>query len=407
MKLFRIDSNNKKLQWRKLDNGSYHSYLTLGVAGLPLEYRDFNGNKYIETITEDELFNEDSLVSAYGLPITLNHPKLGTYNQNKENILVGSTLESYLRQDGALLMPAVITDKRAIALIDSIIESEEKLQAEISPGYWLSDRKFNKDENVFYQIGRIYDHTALLNVGQGRGGQKIVLRTDSNTSVSTSLLTENTVSTYESEYGIETIENEVITMTTRKISYQEKDYELSAIQQDGKDYVALSDVQNLLTDSNIRIDSKTKNLKSELDNANGQLAAVKIQLDAKAEMITLDQASEIISESIELWQKVEPIFKQDNKEFKPDYSLTPVQIKEVYIKKFHPSINLDGQSEIFINGVWSGINLDSQVKFNASNKVQSQLEALKATNIQTDSNNSDDEIEKAYQELEARIKTTK
>ncbi|BAY20806.1 hypothetical protein NIES2100_05500 [Calothrix sp. NIES-2100] len=404
MKLFRIDSNNKKLEWQKLDNGSYKAYVTLGIADLPLEYQDISGNKYIETITENELFNDDSLLTAHGLPITFNHPKFGIYNQNAENILVGSTLETYLRQDKALLMPAIITDKRAIALIDNVLENNQNIFVELSPGYWLKDKQFNKDSNVWEQINRTYDHLALLNPGEGRGGQKIILRTDSNISLCTSLVTENTIESYESDYGIQTIETEIATMTTRKISYQEKDYEVPVLQQDGKDYVAFSEVQALLTDSNLRIDSKQKNLKSEIDSANGKLAALQIQLDSKAEMITLDQASGIISESIELWQKVEPIFKADSKDFKPDYSLNPTQIKELYIKKFHPSINLDNQSAVFVDGVWSGISpgIVNQVKDNASNKVQAQLDSLKSANtVQTDS--ADDEIEKAYRELESRV----
>ena len=113
-KRLRLDRQNQKLEWQKLGNGHYQCHLTLGVANLPLIYADDYGNETVETIEADELFNDDSIITAYGLPICLDHPANGLYNQNAENSLIGHTLETFTRQDNTLLVTATITDKREV-----------------------------------------------------------------------------------------------------------------------------------------------------------------------------------------------------------------------------------------------------------------------------------------------------
>ena len=221
--IYRLDTKSQKLNWEKLDNGAYRAFITLGVADMPLEYVDFKGNKHTETITSDELFKADSLSSAYGLPICLAHPKNGIYANNQEGALIGHTLESFINQDGKLLMPCVIDDHRGIKLIDSMIE--KGTYAEVSPGYFVS--KLKQDSNDQYlQIGRKYDHIALLESGEGRGGQAVVLRTDSNLnidmSISTSLNTcvEQVISSHEDDTT--TIQKNCVETSTNTEEYGEK-----------------------------------------------------------------------------------------------------------------------------------------------------------------------------------------
>lgn len=405
--IFTIDSTSNKLSWTKLDNGSYRAYITLGVANLPLEYVDSKGVKHVETITEDELFNEDSLKSAYGLPLTIFHPKNGIFDNNAEQNLVGATLESFLRQDSALLMPATIIDKRAIALIDSIIQDGNDSYTEISPGYFAY-KELNADTNVLEQKQRRYDHAAILPVGHGRGGQKIVLRLDSNTVISTNFSTSNEIVTQDNEYFTETTETENTIMTVRKVTYQSKDYQIDAIDKDGKFFLSESQVDSILKDAAITTDSYKTNLKEvnqKLEETNGKVAALQITVDSKSDMITIDEASKIIGESIELWQIVEPIFKTDSKDFKPDYSLTPVQIKELYLKKFHPTVQCD--SAAYIQGAWSVIEptLANKVKSTASDKVKAQLDSLVNTTTENLNNDSaeEDPVEAANKRVIERM----
>ena len=433
-KIFRLDKKSQKLHWEKLPNGTYRANMVLGVADMPLEYVDYKGEKHTETITADELFNEDSLASAYGLPICLSHPKNGTYASNAEGLLVGHTLESFLNQDGQLLMPTVIDDHRGIKLIDEMIE--KGVYAEVSPGYWVT--RLQKDSKKYNQIGRRYDHIALLEAGEGRGGQNVVLRTDSklniDMAVSTDLRTcveqvqtsyeddettvqkncvETSVNTYESEYGIHTEETEKTTQTIMKYSWKEKEYtELSALATDANLLLDAKDKeieklrQDSQTVSNQLVDAKKTIAedKKALETANGRLDALQIQLDSNKDLITLDAANARVAESIALWQQVEPIFKQDNAEFEPDYSLSPTEIKQLYIQQHQPKINLDGKSDEYINAVWDtiSVNLDTlladKVRADAKSKVQSQLTQLQTVEVlNADSADSEDATAKALQ----------
>ena len=432
--IYRLDNNkSQKLNWEKLDNGAYRAFITLGVADMSLEYVDFKGNKHTETITSDELFKADSLSSAYGLPICLAHPKKGIYANNQEGVLIGHTLESFINQDNKLLMPCVIDDHRGIKLIDSMIE--KGTYAEVSPGYFVEKLK-QDNNNQYLQIGRRYDHIALLESGEGRGGQAVVLRTDSNINldmaVSTSLNTcvEQVTTSYEDdtttvqkncvetsvnteEYGetVYTEEIEVITQKTMKISWKDKEYtEPSALVADANIMLdskenRIQELETELANSKAIATAKTK----DLEAANGRLDALQIQLDSKTNLITLDAANSRVKECIGLWDKVVPIFKQDNKDFQPDYSLSPTEIKQVYITQYQPKIKLDGKSEEYVNAVWDtiSVNLDTlladKIRTDAKDKVQNQLTQLQTAEILNNDSLEVDETAKALAELNARV----
>ena len=432
--IYRLDNNkSQKLNWEKLDNGAYRAFITLGVADMSLEYVDFKGNKHTETITSDELFKADSLSSAYGLPICLAHPKKGIYANNQEGVLIGHTLESFINQDNKLLMPCVIDDHRGIKLIDSMIE--KGTYAEVSPGYFVEKLK-QDNNNQYLQIGRRYDHIALLESGEGRGGQAVVLRTDSNINldmaVSTSLNTcvEQVTTSYEDdtttvqkncvetsvnteEYGetVYTEEIEVITQKTMKISWKDKEYtEPSALVADANIMLdskenRIQELETELVNSKAIATAKTK----DLEAANGRLDALQIQLDSQTNLITLDAANSRVKECIELWDKVVPIFKQDNKDFQPDYSLSPTEIKQVYITQYQPKIKLDGKSEEYVNAVWDtiAVNLDTlladKIRTDAKDKVQNQLTQLQTAEILNNDSLEVDETAKALAELNARV----
>ena len=431
--IYRLDNKPQKLHWEKADNGAYRAFITLGVADMPLEYVDFKGNKHTETITADELFRDDSVSSAYGLPICLAHPKNGVYANNQEGVLIGHVLQSCLNQDNKLLMPCVIDDHRGIKLIDSMIE--KGTYAEVSPGYFVEKLK-QDNNNQYLQIGRRYDHIALLESGEGRGGQAVVLRTDSNINldmaVSTSLNTcvEQVTTSYEDdtttvqkncvetsvnteEYGetVYTEEIEVITQKTMKISWKDKEYtEPSALVADANIMLdskenRIQELETELVNSKAIATAKTK----DLEAANGRLDALQIQLDSQTNLITLDAANSRVKECIELWDKVVPIFKQDNKDFQPDYSLSPTEIKQVYITQYQPKIKLDGKSEEYVNAVWDtiAVNLDTlladKIRTDAKDKVQNQLTQLQTAEILNNDSLEVDETAKALAELNARV----
>lgn len=380
MTIFNIDSLNKKLEWEKLSNGTYRAYITLGIADLPLEYVDSKGNKYTQIITEEELFNDDSVKSAYGLPILLGHPKKIKYNQNIEGLLIGHALETFVRDGNSLLMPTVIDDYRGIELIDKVLETGNGY-VEASPAYFLSDRIWSDEFNAYMQIGRRYDHEAIGNKGWGRGGQKIILHTDSKDSI---LISLSGVSDFKTIHEEEP-------MNIKKVIYQEKTYDVPV---PIADYLENLEIEN-------------KQLKTQTDSLEAKIAVLSHNLDSKKDMVPIESVGKLIADSVRLWEKLTPIFQKDNADFKPDFSLTPVQIKELYLRKFYPTINLDGKTETFYNDVWELIeNQIPDVKPQTDSKVKAQLALLNnhKPTPQTDSiDGQNDEIELARKARLERI----
>ena len=210
---------------------------------------------------------------------------------------------------------------------------------------------------------------------------------------------------------VHTEEIETITQKTMKFTWKDKEYtEPSALVADVEIMLDSKDkqIQELQKQSIAAVSTATAKTK-ELEAANGRLDALQIQLDSKTNLITLDAANSRVKECIELWDKVVPIFKQDNKDFTPDYSLSPTEIKQVYITQYQPKINLDGKSEEYVNAVWDtiAVNLDTlladKIRTDAKDKVQSQLTQLQTAEILNNDSLEVDETAKALAELNARV----
>jgi hypothetical protein len=405
MPIFNIDNQSQKLVWEKKPDGRYYAHITLGIADLKLPYFDSTNRKYHQIITEEELFSDSSVKSAYGMPILLGHPKWVKYNLNKEGLLIGHTLETFVRDDKTLLMPCVIDDYRGIKLINSIIESGEG-NVEASPAYYLDHRQWSEELQAYLQIGRTYDHEAIGDINWGRGGQNIILHTDSKDSeraiicfsgieklyidecISTYDVIESINTTTETDYYIE--KTEQIIMTTKKVTYQEKSYE----------------VPEPIADHIEKLESDNKNLKLQSDSLEIKIGVLQQNLEDKKDTINLDSVGAMIKESVKLWQDLTPSFQQDNSAFNPDYSLTPNQIKELYIRKFYPKINLDGKTDIFYDDVWQLI--EQQISTNQKNpkesKVKAQLEQLNnAGNGEPQTDSTEDPVSAARNRRLARI----
>lgn len=414
-----IDSKKPLIKhpWVKLDNGSYRTHITLGSADLLNEYADQNGNKHYETIRKDDLFNEDSLKTAYGMPVTIGHPRNKLFNQNAEGLMVGTTLESFINADGDLLMPCTILDKQGIQLIDQIISDGGELLPEVSPVYWSEKRLANSDNvlipdhitldsntPIYEQYDRSYDSIGFNFPGWGRGGQHITLRLDSNEFISTEY--NHTIYTYENEEYID--KTETITETTTKNSY------IMKIKIAGSEYpvemvnnsIDLDSLNNLVTEIDKKVTADQKSLSDQIADKKGEIAALKINLDSKNDLISRDEAATMIAESIALWEVVLPVLKADNKDFAPDYSLSPEQIKQLYIEKYHPNsgLNLDSSSEV--NGFWRAIapTIVQKPSDIATDRVRNQLNSLQNVDINADGGVNSD-YEKALEERRQRIES--
>lgn len=137
-----------------------------------MEYPEHGFNAYVPAETL-----RDAAPWLVGQPITVEHPEDGVTPDNARLVVVGSVLESSFDEpSGEQRVHLRLYDAEAIALV----EGQEK--AELSPGYDVSYADATDEQRAAHgaekiQMGRIYNHLALVEAG--RGGPTVRLNLDS------------------------------------------------------------------------------------------------------------------------------------------------------------------------------------------------------------------------------------
>lgn len=163
--VFRIDSTEK------LPSGALRVRGRLTKTGV-FDY-SFNGETIREARQDSEVFNEASLDTLKGLPVTVLHPSQFVGTENWGLLSVGHVTDAAAAPpyvDGEML----IFDEKTIAKV----ESGELV--EISMGYTMKAEDAPKDADFdFAQTTIRYNHAALGPEGWGRLGSDVALRLDS------------------------------------------------------------------------------------------------------------------------------------------------------------------------------------------------------------------------------------
>ncbi|NEP55999.1 MAG: DUF2213 domain-containing protein [Symploca sp. SIO2G7] len=347
MDLLRLDKYNP-LPWEKKADGRYWTYITLGEVGHPLTYlfSDKRGNtqKRVEVVSEGGLFN-DSVKSVVGLPILLTHPKSRRYNLNRDGLKVGHLLGTIGREDGKLIAEAIVDDYRAVEIIDRLLA--EGKTPEASSGYLLSELR-EREDGIFEQIREAYDHVAApLLPGQGRGGQNLTLRFDTGDAV---------VEPLYWLFDTDRKEEKTTFVSDLIVRIDEKDQRiLKDVNDDVKDAITAlqSRIDTLISDLE-GTEERIEELQTEKDTLQGRLDAADTNTDSSGDIETAVQAR------FDAWNEVIPVVGSDKLEI--DGKLTPSQIKAKAIKLLNPSLNLDGKSEGYIEGLWEGVRDKGQRK---------------------------------------------
>jgi FtsZ-binding cell division protein ZapB len=345
--LLRLDKYSP-LPWEKKPDGRYWTYITLGEVGHPLTYfsQNLSGNtqKWVEVVTSDGLFNDDSVRSVAGLPIILNHPKSRRYNLNRDGLKVGHLLGDIGKEDGKLIAEAIIDDYRAVEIIDRLLA--EGKTPEASSGYLLKEL-IAREDGTFEQIRGDYDHIAApLLPGQGRGGQNLTLRFDTGDAVVEPLYFLFNTDTKEEKRNV----SDLI------VRIDEKDQRiLKDVADDVKDVIAAlqTRIDTLLGDLE-GTEERIEELQTEKDQLQGRIDAADTDTDNSDDIETAVQAR------FDAWNEVIPVVGSDKLEI--DSKLNPSQIKAAAIKQLNPKLNLDGKSEGYIEGLWEGIKDKGQRK---------------------------------------------
>ena len=364
--------------------------------GHPLKYLSFHKNRpqeRTEIVTDEGLFNDDSVRSIVGLPIVLSHPKERRYSLNREGLKVGHLLGTIGREDGKLIAEAIIDDYRGVEIIDRILR--EGGTPEASSGYLLSELR-SRSDGIFEQIRGVYDHVAApLLPGQGRGGENLTLRFDSGDAVAETLYFLFDRS--DSESLLRTpLEKPQVSTDPKRTHHDTKGVRNVGdliVRIEAKDQRILKDVPEDVASAIAALQSRIDSLESDLAGTQGQigelqndssrlegeLTAAKTKLDEAAAQPHLDSdlmATEI-QQRLDTWGLVLPTLQRTDAKFQPDYRLDSTAIKTLYLKQKAPSINLDGKGIAFIDGLWEGLKPTEQDRRqDALDKTEQQYQSL-------------------------------
>lgn len=145
------DSYEMAKNYEITPEGYLKFWLTGGIPNKELEYED--GRR--ESIKPEALFDEQSIKSAIGKPITLNHPPQAINSLNYRNFSCGIVMQEYTKDsEGALVLAGVIHDED---VVKSVIRGDLKY---VSPGY--TAKKESNMDGSYLQSNREYNHFALL-----------------------------------------------------------------------------------------------------------------------------------------------------------------------------------------------------------------------------------------------------
>lgn len=170
--VFRIDAHEMVMGRLRVDG-------YISRTGIQI-YSDGTGSERREYRPPDEVFDEESLMSLRGMPVTIRHPKVFVDGENwKEHSVgfVGEVVEK--ADDGRHTVASIwIIDERAKELV-----SKGKLK-ELSVGYTAELEMIpgvSPDGERYDAVQRKIrgNHLALLPVGHARGGRSVALRLDS------------------------------------------------------------------------------------------------------------------------------------------------------------------------------------------------------------------------------------
>lgn len=155
----------------KIDENGYLRIDGIAAKTGVLTYIKPDGTIQRELVTEDTLFNDDSLQTLIGSPVTIEHP--GIINADNSSEFARGSVPKAVREDNNLKVSLVVTGKDAI-------ESISMGKRQLSPGYRavldFQEGEYNGQKYDAIQVKRVYNHLAI--VQRARGGSECQINFD-------------------------------------------------------------------------------------------------------------------------------------------------------------------------------------------------------------------------------------
>lgn len=296
-----------------------------------LDYKNPDGTIRKEYVSAEVL--KDSADSFKMKPVTNRHPAVGLVDsKNATQHQVGMTGHGVYFDGSFLWMTGTITDETAV---NQVLSGEAK---ELSAGY-IAKVSANGD-GTFKQDSRIGNHVAI--VSAGRAGSDVSFRFDSD--------------------RIEAWEGQ-------RLPVVEEGFKL-LINLDGTEFevedASLAVALTAYAAKTQKTENQNAALTARIDALEGEKTALALRLDnAVKEKPTQEHIAEAVKDILTAWSEVAPMLRADGVEFTPDYSLSASGVRRLYLEKKFPHLNLDGKSDDYLEGLWSGLDKTTKT---ASNK---------------------------------------
>jgi hypothetical protein len=328
----RIDTG-KIFKSEKTPEGYLRVWMTVSRVG-DLVYRNDDGSERIEYVSDRTLFDSESLNTAWGKPITDDHPRIDDRYQlidanNTRNFERGMTQQSMVVNDKFLTVVGVISDA-------DLIKKVESGTTQVSAGYKAS--VVNRGDGKFEQTNRRYNHFAIVPKGRAGGDVKVHL------------------DCFRCDAIDNFIENDVqmtVTVHLDGIGYQVEPNIASAIAQSQAKF---DNQLESLKGEKISLESQLADIQTKLDKATGELEATKTKLD---EAVKLDFSGEI-SARMDVWAEVLPTIKNKDSDFRCDYALSIADIKRTYLSKCCDRTDLANKSDAYVDGLYEALKPDER-----------------------------------------------
>lgn len=282
---------------KKDENGYYHDSAIVGRVGL-LTYYNADGTKRIEYRPPKEAFDENSLKTLKGVPVTHKHPsKLVNEDSYKDSSPVGAVL-SEGRQDGNNIVADIIIYDLASCNNDR----------ELSCGYTVEtiEEAGTTPDGEHYdaiQTNIVYNHLAVVSKGRA-GNARLNLDAEGNQC-----------------YDLNS-ENKKEEKSMKKINIDNKEYEVA------------EEVEKELSKRQAQCDAKDSEIKALKDQIKADEAKFKEDF-AKAVKARIE-----LEKTAEKY-KVEKADEMDEK-----------TIKVEVIKKVFPKVSLDGKNDAYVDAMF-------------------------------------------------------
>lgn len=349
----RYDKGEIKVDAKITDDGYIRANAIVTRTGI-FYYRNNDGTIRKEFRPSDQVFNQDSLESLKMIPITNGHPPERLVNaKNAKRLAIGFTGENIKVQEPYLMANILITDE------DGVKAVKELGRKELSLGYTVDlleePGEYEGEKYDFVQTNIKYNHLSL--VDQGRAGPA-------------------------ARIALDRLDAEEITLEEVMTEKQtKKDEMMSAEMTQSGDISNLRDEVERLKSERMEFERRLKQMADEMEALRAERDSMKDRMSERDMSKEKNDAIEKFREAIKARMKLEDAGRKLlNKDMisKMD-AMDDVDLKKAIIKTKFPQANLDGQSEIYINGRFDGV-LETLATYKSSEDV-----FLKSTSSNNDS----------------------